>query len=89
MLSNEKSRLLFAAAAFAVAALVSGCVSTRVLDKGDAELWGENCSRCHNASPSSAYSAEQLQVIGQHMRLRAGLTQQETERIVKYLSESN
>jgi hypothetical protein len=60
-----------------------------VPDKGGAQLWAENCTRCHNAPPPDRYSDAQWDVIVQHMRLRANLTGAEAREIAAFLKDSN
>ena len=57
--------------------------------KGGAELWSENCSRCHNLRPPQSYSDAQWQAIVMHMRLRADLTGPETRKITEFLQASH
>jgi len=52
-------------------------------------LWGETCARCHNAPDPTAFSDTQWDAIGSHMRVRAGLTAEETAKIVTFLQQSN
>lgn len=63
--------------------------SSFVVEKSGAVLWGENCGRCHNAPDPTAFSDQQWDAIGNHMRVRAGLTASETEKIVTFLQQSN
>ncbi len=51
--------------------------------------WKNNCSRCHNIPSPAAYSDEQWDVIGAHMRVRAYLTGKETENIICFLKSIN
>ena len=39
------------------------------VEEGGAELWAENCSRCHNIRPPKSFSDSQWQTITHHMRL--------------------
>ena len=57
--------------------------------KGGAQLWSENCTRCHNARPPDYYSDAQWQVLVHHMRLRANLEGAEARTIVQFLQASN
>tara|TARA_R110000868_G_scaffold86148_3_gene241673 strand:+ start:217 stop:534 length:318 start_codon:yes stop_codon:yes gene_type:complete len=66
-----------------------GDFSSFTMEKSGAVLWGENCSRCHNAPDPTAFSDQQWDAIGQHMRIRAGLTADETKKIVTFLQQSN
>lgn len=59
------------------------------VEKSGAVLWGENCGRCHNAPDPTAFSDLQWEAIGTHMRIRAGLTAEETGKIVTFLQQSN
>lgn len=54
-----------------------------------AQAWANNCSRCHNARDPKDYRDDQWPVIMQHMRIRAGLTGQETRDILKFMQGSN
>jgi hypothetical protein len=58
-------------------------------DKGGSELWGENCTRCHNARPPQYYSDAQWDTIVHHMRLRANLTGEEARKIAEFLRSAN
>jgi cytochrome c5 len=57
--------------------------------KGGAQLWAENCTRCHNARPPDYYSDSQWQILVQHMRLRANIDGAEARTIVQFLQASN
>ena len=65
--------------------LLDGCVSTKIANKSGVQLWGENCGRCHNAPTMDQYSAAHWDVIGTHMKLKAGITDEEVTKIVAYL----
>ena len=64
---------------------IVSCVSTKVTDKGGSQLWGENCQRCHNTPPSSAFTNTQWEVINTHMRQRAMLTETEYKKIQEFM----
>ena len=57
--------------------------------KGSAQLWAENCSRCHNVRSPASYSDAQWEVVGMHMRVRGYLTGEEQRRIVDFLKSAN
>lgn len=59
------------------------------IEKSGAVLWGENCSRCHNAPNAGAFTKKQWETIGKHMRIRANLTADETEKIIGFLQLTN
>ena len=58
-------------------------------EKSGAVLWGEHCSRCHNAPDPSAFSDVQWEAIGTHMRIRAGITAKDANKIIEFLQQSN
>jgi hypothetical protein len=85
-------------------ALLDGCgqagpktVTTAPADHGvaqateasGAQLWADNCSRCHNIRPLQSYSDAQWEAVVMHMRLRADLTGPEQRKITAFLQASN
>lgn len=65
---------------------LSSCAPTKAIaEKSGAQLWGENCNRCHSAPSADQYSKEQWTTIGEHMKLKAGITNDETTKIVAFL----
>ena len=56
-------------------------------EKGAAQLWEENCNRCHNYRPASSYSDAQWTVVMRHMRVRATITDQDMRLILRYMTE--
>lgn len=72
----------------AFAVTVSGCkASEAVTSKTGAQLWGENCRRCHNAPDPNTFSAEQWKTVGMHMQTRALLTNVERDKIIAFLQQ--
>jgi len=66
--------------------LLDSCAPTKdISEKSGVQLWGENCNRCHSAPSQEQYSKTQWDVIGNHMKLKAGLTHDEMTKIVAYL----
>ena len=57
--------------------------------RSGAQLWGENCIRCHNIPSPSSYNDTDWSTIGLHMRVRANLTDEETKKIVDFLKTAN
>ena len=57
--------------------------------KSGSQLWAENCGRCHNIRSPSSYSDDQWEVAVDHMRVRAGLTANESRKITEFLKASN
>ncbi len=62
-------------------------------EKGDmvrgAKAWSENCIRCHNLRDSHELRDDQWITSVFHMRIRAGLTGQETRDILTFLQNGN
>lgn len=58
-------------------------------DKGGAQLWAENCVRCHNIRSPSTYSDVEWDVAMHHMRIRANLTAEEHRKILQFLKSAN
>ena len=52
--------------------------------KDGAIRFRENCGRCHN--PPEAVSPREVKAVLQHMRVRAMLTQEDEQLILKYLA---
>ena len=70
---------------------ISSCASQKaiVAQKTGAQLWGENCTRCHNTPTPAAYNDVDWNTIGLHMKIRANLTETEADKIVKFLQSAN
>ena len=57
--------------------------------KSGAQLWGENCLRCHNAPSPETFSDSEWDVAILHMRMRANLTEHESINIAEFLKSAN
>ena len=80
--------LIIAIIGISLYTLVNGCkVSQDIADKSGAQLWAENCQRCHNTPSPSAFSHEQWKTIGMHMQTRAQLTDKERDKIIAFLQQ--
>jgi mono/diheme cytochrome c family protein len=53
------------------------------------KVWAENCNRCHNMRGPKELRDDQWVSTAFHMRLRAGLTGQETRDVITFLQGSN
>ncbi|MBL4799424.1 MAG: cytochrome c [Oleispira sp.] len=53
------------------------------------KAWSENCARCHNMRSPTDLRDDQWVTAVFHMRVRAGLTGQETRDIITFLQGSN
>lgn len=93
-----KQTTLKTSLAIATLALASNLLPTSVLafdypPPGDfakgAQQWADNCSRCHNIRAANELSDDQWLTTVFHMRMRAGLTGEETRNILTFLQESN
>jgi hypothetical protein len=58
-------------------------------EKSGAQLWAENCVRCHNIRSPSSYSPAQWEVVMMHMRVRANLTAEEHKKILEFLKSGS
>ena len=79
----------------ALSGLATGCgtldsaKSESAASNGGAQIWAQNCVRCHNIRSPSPYSDAQWGVITLHMRVRANLTEDEQKAILKFLQSAN
>lgn len=53
------------------------------------KVWAQNCNRCHNMRGPKELRDDQWTSTSYHMRLRAGLTGQETRDVITFLQASN
>jgi len=60
-----------------------------VAAKGRAQLWAENCIRCHNARSPAYYSDREWDVAMQHMQVRCYLTAKEARAITQFIQSAN
>jgi cytochrome c1 len=88
-MKNIRTILIFALPLAVGLFLAGSCVSTSVSMRSGAQLWGENCVRCHNTPSPAAYNNVDWETIGLHMRIRANLTATETSKIVEFLQSAN
>ena len=84
-----------AAGLLALSMLAHGCsTATRETtadarpSKGRAQLWAENCQRCHNARPASWYSEREWEVAMHHMFVRGSLTRREHDSVMEFFRAS-
>ncbi len=60
-----------------------------ISERGGAQLWGDNCARCHNSRSPSEFDDDAWEVIARHMRVRANLTAYEHKSILNFLKSAN
>lgn len=69
---------------------MTGCfVSSKVANKSGAQLWGENCSRCHNAPGPGEFNNDNWDIIGTHMQVRANISKADIDKIIEFLKSAN
>ncbi|MHC4443281.1 MAG: cytochrome c [Planctomycetota bacterium] len=57
--------------------------------KGGAQMWAENCMRCHNLRHPRERSDREWDLIVHQMRVRGNLTEIEHREILKFLQAAN
>ncbi len=73
-----------------VVLIISSCSTPKsVAQKSGAQLWGENCVRCHNTPSPASFSDLEWEVAVMHMRIRAQLTDVEAQKIADFLKSAN
>ena len=89
ILFNKKLTIITALSLIILlAAIFNGCaVSQKIEAKSGAQLWAENCQRCHNTPSPSTFSPEQWETVGMHMQTRALITDKERDKIVAFLKQ--
>lgn len=71
-----------------MAVIMNSCAENqKIAAKSGAQLWAENCQRCHNTPSPVSFSHEQWITVGMHMQTRAQLTDKERDKIVAFLSQ--
>lgn len=63
--------------------------SAAIMAKSGAQIWGENCIRCHNVASPATFSDVQWDVAAMHMQIRANLTTDEVKKVVAFLKSAN
>src|SRR5688572_4768721 len=59
--------------------------ATPARTRGRAQMWTQNCIRCHNARSPGYYSDREWQVAIHHMRVRCSITTEEYKAILAFL----
>ena len=60
-----------------------------IASKSGARLWAENCTRCHYNPDPKDYTDQSWEIIGKHMKIKAGLTDVEMKKVVAFLKTAN
>jgi mono/diheme cytochrome c family protein len=89
-LINIKTTLAAIVISITLAAIINGCKTPdAIAAKSGAQLWGENCNRCHNAADPHTFSDDQWDAAVEHMRQKALLTDTEISKIRAFLKSAN
>lgn len=68
----------------------SGCApSEKITSKTGAQIWGENCIRCHNPASPTTFSDLEWDVATLHMQIRGNLTPDEAAKVKEFLQAAN
>ncbi|WP_051347882.1 cytochrome c [Asinibacterium sp. OR53] len=89
-ISFKKTKIITALLSFisVTVLFMNSCkVSQKVAMRSGAQLWTENCQRCHNTPSPSTFSPEQWETIGLHMQSRALLTNKERDKIIEFMKQ--
>lgn len=69
---------------------INGCyVSKNMASKSGAQLWAENCNRCHNAPPPGEFNNANWDIVGTHMQIRANISKTDMTKITDFLKSAN
>ena len=78
---------------------LSSCTSTKTVTSNvsddtqnialGAQLWSNNCIRCHNLPSPSAYNDKEWSAITNHMQKVAGLTVSDADKILAFMKSAN
>jgi len=58
-------------------------------NRSGAQLWSENCLRCHNIPSPASYNDTDWRTIGLHMKIRANLTEDQAKKIFNFIRSAN
>lgn len=87
---NIKTRtwIMIAGTVIVLSIIMNSCAENqKIAAKSGAQLWAENCQRCHNTPSPASFSHEQWVTVGMHMQTRAQLTDKERDKIIAFLSQ--
>lgn len=85
---NKKTFIIVSGFILVISLTIAGCKATQAIsNKTGAQLWAENCQRCHNTPSPNSFSPEQWETVGLHMQSRALLTDEERNKIVAFLKQ--
>ncbi len=77
-------------ASLALSITINSCKPTAAITaKSGAQIWGENCVRCHNTASPETFSDIEWDVTATHMQIRANLTHEESRKVLEFLKAAN
>jgi hypothetical protein len=89
-MKKSKTLSILSFAGLLVVILMHSCkVPESIAMKSGAQLWAENCNRCHNAPDPHLYSDDHWDVATDHMKQKAMLTDAEMIKIRDFLKSAN
>ncbi len=89
-MNHIKTVFIITVLAIFSATIINSCKTPdAILNKSGAQLWGENCNRCHNAPDPKTYSDDQWDAATEHMRQKAILTDLEITKVRDFLKSAN
>ena len=89
-MKNNSVQLITTILVFTIIFVFYACATPQnIADKSGAQLWAENCQRCHNTPPPDAYKDMQWDVATTHMGTKMALTEDEEKKIVEFLKSAN
>ena len=62
---------------------------TKESELSGADLWSQNCGRCHNFRAPQEFNDAQWNIIVSHMRVIGGIPAAQARAIIKFLQETN
>ncbi len=90
---TKRHSILFSAIALTLSGMCSQIFAADFPEAGNfsngSKVWAQNCNRCHNMRGPKELRDDQWISTAYHMRLRAGLTGQETRDVITFLQASN
>jgi len=93
-ITKFRDRILFTSSVLLLASSMSSlALASQFPEPGDpvagAKVWVNNCTRCHNARDPADLRDDQWISTAFHMRVRAGLTGQQTRDVLTFMQDSN
>jgi hypothetical protein len=71
---------------------IASCSAEKVTaykNMSGAQLWGQNCIRCHSTPSPADYNDTDWSTISLHMKIRANLTTDQSNKIFEFIKSAN